>query len=377
MPENNYMGTRYPKEVYSVVRKQTFYVNSELSPAKAKDGNNPLTVYSPFSRYVFNIINQDKVGVSANIKVDDIGEIADISRYLKQMEMDNKYKPKPVQTAKPAEKSLAETVRLTVGEYAGKTPYEVKAANGGNAKVLNATYSLLKKGLAANPDYQKQIDAIMALANGGEDLSGCEDATTLRFISGTFKGKTAAEVLLNEADGAAKMKRQREWLESNLKQYPNNTKFIHAIDSAFKLQAAGKLNADAAETAQTTGTGAVIPVYQSGYRPLIRKKKMFNGVEKCHVYEIDINWTMGIEYPVQVVIRTYYAPVIKKDDGMINVVAREAEDKKINTMSLTAKEWMNCLAAIETNMRQFEVINAKGCYADAEDALRRNMSNAG
>ena len=45
--------TKYPLEVASIVRTQTFSVESHLALARAADGDSPFKVFKKLSRFIF------------------------------------------------------------------------------------------------------------------------------------------------------------------------------------------------------------------------------------------------------------------------------------------------------------------------------------
>lgn len=49
--------TKYPLEVASIVRTQTFSVESHLALARAADGDSPFKVFKKLSRFIFALIN--------------------------------------------------------------------------------------------------------------------------------------------------------------------------------------------------------------------------------------------------------------------------------------------------------------------------------
>ena len=95
----------------------------------------------------------------------------------------------------------------------------------------------------------------------------------------------------------------------------------------------------------------------------MRNKKKVN--DKTFVYEINITWNVGAQYPVNIDIKNYYATVNEKPDGTLNVLVASKEAEKRNSMALSATEWTNIIYMMKTNMSMFEQRNAHACYADA------------
>lgn len=303
-----------PTELASVVRNQTLIVQNELSVAgEGNDENPPLMVYSGFSRFVFAIINAERKSVTANVRVNEIPGIAAASDYAYRMHMDSLYQPKS------AEKT-----------------------------------------------------------EGGVDTS--TPAFTKRITSGTMKGKTPVEVIVGAEDkekAIDDLRNQYKWLKNNStnpKYAANNKEQMDAITEAVNLFKDGKLTDDVVSAAKTTATGMMIPICYSGFRPL-RSREKRNG--KTFIYEIKIDWNVGSAYPVNVEIRNYYATVLEKEDGQLNVQVSTKEAEQKNTMALTVAEWQNILYMAQANMRMFEQRNANACYTAAKKAKLEARKAAG
>ena len=305
-----------PMELASVVRNQTLIIQNGLSLAGAGDDENqPLKVYSSFSRFIFAIINQEKKSVTANIRVTDFPGITAASEYAYRMHMDYQFQ------AKPAAESR----------------------------------------------------------NDGVDTSS--PAFTKRFVSGNMKGKTPVQVILEAEDKKVAMEalnKQYCWLKENAEKNPkyadNNREQMKAIKETAALYTDGKLSQDLLQSASNTGNGQVIPLYNSGFRPL-RSREKKNG--KTFIYEIAIDWTIGSAYPVSITIRNYYAEVTEKENGMLNVLAKTKEQEQKNTMALTSAEWQNITYMAKANMQMFEYRSANTCYNNALKAQRKAREAAG
>ena len=305
-----------PMELASVVRNQTLIVQNGLSLAgSGDDENQPLKVYSSFSRFIIALINGEKKSVTANIRVTDIPGILAASEYAYRTHMDFQYQAKP-------------------------TP---------------------------QPE------------NRGLDTSS--PAFTKRFTSGKMKGKTPVQVILEAEDKKAALEalnKQFLWLKENAGKNPKyaagNKEQMKAIQETAAFYKEGKLTEDLLQSAPKTGDGQIIPLYNSGFRPL-RSREKKNG--KTCIYEVAFDWNIGSGYPVSVTIRNYYADVTEKENGMLNVLTKTKEQEQKNTMSLTAAEWQNILYMIQANMRMFEERSRDACYKAAESARRKSREMAG
>jgi hypothetical protein len=187
-------------------------------------------------------------------------------------------------------------------------------------------------------------------------------AYTVRITSGSLKGKTPAEAIL-EGNGKMLMQ-QKKFLEENLSRYPNNKTQIDAINEAVKLYKDKKLKKDEIKTADNGGT---ITLYNAGMHPLVRNTRTDG---KCFVYEISISWKVGANYPVNVVVCNYYAKVNKMNDGRLNVKDVDERSKVRLNVSLSEAEWFNILSSIEKNMNQFELLTARMIFNDADKTYK-------
>lgn len=190
-------------------------------------------------------------------------------------------------------------------------------------------------------------------------------AYTTVITNGKLKGKTPAALLMEDAQkNRGMLVSQKNWLESNLAKYPRNKVQIEAIEDALTLLDTGKLAAEDADAGYHTET-----VYSSGMRPLIRRKRPDG---KSFVYEIVIRWNGGADKPVEIEIRNYYAPVIQKENGLLNVMTKDRTDETRNVISLTLDQWSWVEHMLETNIRTFENLLASGCYKRALEAEKQS-----
>lgn len=198
-------------------------------------------------------------------------------------------------------------------------------------------------------------------------------AYTVTITSGTLKGRTPADVLLNDAEEGKKLlNNQYTFLKNNLAKYPKNKVQMDAIVNASQLLKEGKLDADAVGKGQTKR----IPLYSSGLRPLVNRK---NNAGMSFVYELTVDWLLGEKRPLMITIVNYYAPVIKKDDGMLNVQVKQRDQTTLrnNTVNLTFEDWAYVQHMIETDIERFE----SGIYwnkrKESDRYFFENRKNAG
>lgn len=198
-------------------------------------------------------------------------------------------------------------------------------------------------------------------------------AYTVTIASGSLKGRTPADVLLNDGEEGKKLlNNQYTFLKNNLAKYPKNKVQMDAIVNASQLLKEGKLDADAVGKGQTKR----IPLYSSELRPLVNRK---NNAGMSFVYELTVDWLLGEKRPLMITIVNYYAPVIKKDDGMLNVQVKQRDQTTLrnNTVNLTFEDWAYVQHMIETDIERFE----SGIYwnkrKESDRYFFENRKNAG
>lgn len=86
----------------------------------------------------------------------------------------------------------------------------------------------------------EQMKARAAASNSPAE-SGKSPAYTVQITTGTYKGKTPAQILIEKPDELTGLLRTKDWLVSNLAKYPNNQKIIDAIVDAANLLDIGEL----------------------------------------------------------------------------------------------------------------------------------------
>ena len=307
-----------PKECFCLQQNQTFFVLNELTQATCEDGNEPLLFHhKTFSRFNFVIINADKKATTANIPVTEFPGIFE----------------------------------------------EIRTRN------------LMSRMNAGNKTMQAMLQKLLPEEEHTVDTSS--PAFTVRISAGRLKGKTPAEALRENTEvNEQLLKNQGKWLTEHLAQYPKNQLQIDAIRDALRLNQKGLLKQPSSATAvaaqvPAASTGNV--VYQTGFRPLVRRTRKDG---KSFVYEIKISWLEGMPKPVEIEIRNYFAPVKTDEKGLLNVIVKERADETRNIFSMTMQEWLWMEHQINTQIRTFENLLAGKMYKTANDNERANRARA-
>ena len=205
-------------------------------------------------------------------------------------------------------------------------------------------------GFLEKSHFAMQQEMLYQFNSGSNEEEELPLAYTVTITSGTLKGRTPADVLLNDGEEGKKLlNNQYTFLKNNLSKYPKNKTQMDAIVNASQLLKEGKLDADAVGKGQTKR----ISLYSSGLRPLVNRK---NNAGMSFVYELTVDWLLGEKRPLMITIVNYYAPVIKKDDGMLNVQVKQRDQTTLrnNTVNLTFEDWAYVQHMIETDIERFE-----------------------
>lgn len=228
-------------------------------------------------------------------------------------------------------------------------------------------------GFLEKSHFAMQQEILYQFNSGSNEEEELPLAYTVTITSGTLKGRTPADVLLNDGEEGKKLlNNQYTFLKNNLSKYPKNKTQMDAIVNASQLLKEGKLDADAVGKGQTKR----ISLYSSGLRPLVNRK---NNAGMSFVYELTVDWLLGEKRPLMITIVNYYAPVIKKDDGMLNVQVKQRDQTTLrnNTVNLTFEDWAYVQHMIETDIERFE----SGIYwnkrKESDRYFFENRKNAG
>ncbi len=204
-----------------------------------------------------------------------------------------------------------------------------------------------------------------------EEGSSASPAFTARFASGTLKGKTPAEVLAeNGTKGKDILNKQYSWLKENLAKYPNNQKLMDAIVAASKLT-----EEELKKNVSVSPVSRPVSIIDIDCRPLVRKKREDG---KCFCYEAYVTWDITKNYPVNVKIVNYYAPVLTRENGALNVQIAEKDKSSeiVNEFNMTAECWLNIVEEMQIKKSGFEYIYLKSAIELAQSAAAKEIEDA-
>lgn len=209
--------------------------------------------------------------------------------------------------------------------------------------------------------FKKHLDASTSSPAVAAGMDTNRPAFTVHIAAGNLKGRTPADVLMKEANGKDLLNSHYKWLSEHVQQYPNNRKVMDAIADAAKLDLS-QIKPDA--SAQGTFTMSLLDI---SVRPLTRRKRD-DGL--CLIYEAQITWDDSQNYPVMVTIDNFYAPVVTKDNGMLNVLVskKDTSTEVRNSFVMTAEEWVDIVYRMTSARDAFKLINFNPAFKAAEAA---------
>ena len=174
----------------------------------------------------------------------------------------------------------------------------------------------------------------------------------LKFLFGSFKGKTPAEVLLANPQDKSKLLQEKENLGKNLAKYKDNQKLMDAIDEAIKLFDAGELKKDA-----VTSAAEKFFIYNEDCKiPNVRKLVEKNGKMVTFVYSVTIECNPKMDNPIVVTMMNCYAPPV---NGKNEVLLAEAVETERSKFVLTEGEWNSMVKAMSSTEEIFKMFNYK------------------
>lgn len=236
----------------------------------------------------------------------------------------------------------------------------------------------------ATEKYYSNLWAPKYATNSGIDTSG--PAFTVKFAMGNLKGKSPAEVILENADGKKLLNDQYAWLKSKADEMEasgdtskknliaGNRKMMAAIVEASKLDIEA-LKKSEAEVASTP----TMEILRIDTRPLVRKQREDG---KCFCYECSVVLNPSNKYPVNVRVENYYAPVVKNETTKLYNVQLSKKDTEKgyckNEINLSVDQWLAVVGRMVDEKNDFRAYyyNAARKTAIQIDKQAREASRA-
>ncbi len=175
--------------------------------------------------------------------------------------------------------------------------------------------------------------------SGAANLS---PAYSYKITMGAFKGKSPAEVLLEDPKNKEALEKTKGVLVENVQKYPTNQKGIDAIHEAISLLEKGELKAVASENASPTK-------FEFYNKMKITPSKEDGFVE---VKTISISYNPLMRMPINITIMNCLAPPIK--NAKIGADMKAAKNKKNISMFMGMDEWIEVISQIDMVKRIWE-----------------------
>ena len=173
-------------------------------------------------------------------------------------------------------------------------------------------------------------------------------------LTGTYKGKTVAQVLTEDPTQKEGLLKAKKWLEDNLSKYKGNQKMIDAIDEGINLLNQNKL------TSSESTNGVKFDLYK-GDMKFYRQKKNEKGHNLCH--QLNIRFDSTRKYPYAVTVENFYAPIV---DNMIQL--KEKNNSIVKTMHCTEKEITYLLRKMEEAQTSYNFFLGAKKWQSVKDA---------
>lgn len=229
-------------------------------------------------------------------------------------------------------------------------------------------------GIRARSEYAfiKYMDKQFGTPVAGtvEGVNTNRPAFNIHFMAGTLKGKTPADVLRENGmeKGKGILNGQYKWLKENLEKYPANQKIMDAIVDASKLAPDDLGVAEQSAPSQPITILPVIP------KPIMSKK---NASGMHQINELSIIWDNSRDMPVILQISNYWAPVVKRDDGTLNVQlsAKDKSTEQKSSFAMTVDEWFDVLREMEDCVLIYKQLNSGNAWKMALKAFFDNVNS--
>lgn len=294
--------SKYPDQIYStgrgMVKNNGLIFSVEAFGAEIKKDGNPLELHAPYSRYVLTLLDR-----TPKVK----------KEYKKAI-----IKPK-------ANIPMEEIEDIYINTLV--------------AKIIREQYKI--------GAYKK-----------GSEATSKSLAYATRLQIGNYKGKTPAQILIENPADAAQLQKTADWLLERINTHQNNKTQYDAIIEAIKLCEEGKLSEESVEI------GSQITIYEAEMKS-IEKDREDNF---RFVYSILIQCDISHEAPYQVTIKNCFAPVIEKEDKTLEVVMEKAIEKEESSIHMTDKEWHTCLRKMYRTADMFEDLTKESIFRRAQNA---------
>ena len=174
-------------------------------------------------------------------------------------------------------------------------------------------------------------------------------AYTVTIKTGTLKGKTPAQLLLESPANREALRKQQSFLEANVAKYPANQQQIDAIKEALALYDAGALKeVSDADAEGVTDSFGVIKIYECAPKNI----KPLDEEGRWTIYQVTVSYNPIMSLPFEISVMNCFAPVDKSKGNEIEM--SKAVDKQTQNMRLSEEEWYTMIDSMKATKIMFE-----------------------
>lgn len=179
---------------------------------------------------------------------------------------------------------------------------------------------------------------------------------TQQILVGGFRGKTPADILLENPDDRDKLLSTRNFLADKAAQYASNKKQVEAIDDAVALFDAGKLKKQSGAR-----RSSAVRVYDVDHKYM----RDTNAAGHRLFYSMSIVCQFGNKYPWEVTIENTFAPGVQGPKGGLVPKMEEKSSYAKCTFRMSDMEWSQIVNRIKSDLQYFESSCYRNLYHEA------------
>ena len=236
-----------------------------------------------------------------------------------------------------------------------KESNEVKVVKS-NIRALTEVPYLLEQYEAAK--YKKLMH------KGEDEKEEVSPAYRVTIKTGTYKGKTPAEVLLNDSSKVNELERSKKWLQDNVNKYPGNQEVIDAIEDAINLL---ELNELAPNNAPISNNYVLFDEKFKAMSGGVGKKIKASIKIVCN-FDRNSAWSFTIENDLY--NEADYNKFLKGNSDV-----KPIETKRC-TMNLSDKEMAGFIKSIQTTKELYENMIFKEMWKKSNEVSKNNYMKA-
>ena len=174
---------------------------------------------------------------------------------------------------------------------------------------------------------------------------------TQQILIGDFRGKTPADILLENPENKERLVGTRNFLADKADKFPANKKQVEAIDDAIALFDAGNLKKQSGAK-----RSSVVKIYEVDHKYMRSGK---NELGHWLFYGMSITCQFGNKYPWEVTIENFHAPGLQGPKGGLVPKMDEKSGYAKCTFRMSDMEWSQFINRIASDLKYFESC----CYA--------------